>query len=70
MEEIRNIRDMSVRRRQWSLTVLERVTELDMWTIILALLMVAAILQAYHLEKILLNALPLTESVCRNCKAW
>lgn len=42
MEAIGNIRNMGVRRRQFGLTVLERVTEFKLWIVIVALLAVAA----------------------------
>jgi hypothetical protein len=44
MEEIRNIRDMDYRRRQYGLTVLERVTEVRLWSVVVALFAAASVI--------------------------
>jgi len=49
MERRRNIRDQGVRRRQWGLTIVERIAENNLWTTIVALLTVIAALNGFNL---------------------
>ena len=48
MERRQNIRDQGVRRRQWGLTIVERIAENNLWTTIVALLTVIAALPPGH----------------------